>query len=313
MELAGRSVCGAILFCGLVVPVVGSSQQYESIARVTLQGISGADVSRGPTQNSGPRRCFDAQSAESNTRKEQKAVADLPANYRYWLTEDAAYIIAPGERCAFLQLRSDEERDIFIEQFWYRRNPDPESFENPFQEEHYRRIVFANNKFGTDIPGWQTDRGHIYIQYGPPDVVVSHPAGESMWRLPKDAPDNVKYSWESWNYNYIEGLGGKVDFEFVDAAGSGEYLLRIGLKDKNTSIFEPYLNTSHDDAAAVSSEKIQLNVYTGHRAGATDSLQGFGSDGGFEDHPQSSLFRSSNSVRTSDTCFHNRDDSCGST
>lgn len=264
MELAGRSVCGAILFCGLAFPVVGSSLQNESIARVTLPGISGADISRGPTQNSGSQRCFDAESTESNTGKEQKAVADLPANYRYWLTEDVAYIIAPEERCAFLQLRSDEERDIFIEQFWYRRSPDPESFENPFLEEHYRRIVFANNKFGTDIPGWQTDRGHIYIQYGSPDVVVSHPAGESMWWPPKDAPDNVKYSWESWHYNYIEGLGGKVDFEFVDAEGSGKYLLRIGPKGKNTSILEPYRGISRDDSAAASSEKIQLNVYTGH-------------------------------------------------
>jgi GWxTD domain-containing protein len=264
MELARRSVCGAMLFCGLAFPVVGSSQQDESIARITLPGISGADISRGPTQNSGPQRCFDAQSAESNTRKEQKALADIPANYQYWLTEDAAYIIAPEERCAFLQLRSDEERDIFIEQFWYRRSPDPESFENPLQEEHYRRIVFANNKFGTDIPGWQTDRGHIYIQYGPPDVVVSHPAGETMWRPSQDAPDSAKHSWENWHYNYFEGLGESVDFEFVDAAGSGEYPLRIGPKYKNTSIFEPYHNTSRDDPAAASSEKIQLNVYTGH-------------------------------------------------
>src|ERR1700722_5627683 len=99
MELSGRSVCGALLFCGLAFPVVGSSQQDESIARVTLPGVSGAGTSRSPTQNSGPQRCFDAQNAESNTRKEKKAVADLPVNYRYWFTEDAAYIIAPEERC----------------------------------------------------------------------------------------------------------------------------------------------------------------------------------------------------------------------
>jgi GWxTD domain-containing protein len=261
MELAERSVCGAILFCGLVFPVVGSSPQDESIARVTLQGISGADISRGPTQNSGPQRCFDARSAESNTRKERRALADLPVNYRFWLTEDAAYIITPEERCAFLQLRSDEERDIFIEQFWHRRSPDPESFENPFQEEHYRRIVFVTNKFGTDIPGWQTDRGHIYIQYGPPDVLVSHPAGESTWRPPKDAPDSVKYSWENWHYKYVEGLGENVDFEFVNAAGSGEYQLRIRSKDKNTSIFEPYHSASRDDPAAASSKKVPLDSY----------------------------------------------------
>ncbi len=253
-----------MLFCGLAFPVVEPPLRDESIARVTPPGISGADISRIPTQSNGPHRCFDAQSAESNTRKELKALADLPVNYRYWLTEDAAYIIAPEERCAFLQLGSDKERDQFIEQFWYRRNPDPESFENSFQEEHYRRIVFANNKFGTDIPGWQTDRGHIYIRYGPPDVLASHPAEKPMWTPPKDAPANVKYSWENWHYRYADGLGENVDLEFVDAAGSGEYLLRIGLKDKNTSIFDPYHNIGRDDPPPASSEKIRLNVYTGH-------------------------------------------------
>ena len=104
MELSGRSVCGAPLFCGLAFPVVGSSQQDESIARVTPPGVSGADISRSPMQNSGPQRCFDAQSAESNTKKELQDVADLPVNYRYWLTEVAAYIIAPEERCAFSKI-----------------------------------------------------------------------------------------------------------------------------------------------------------------------------------------------------------------
>jgi GWxTD domain-containing protein len=238
-----------------------ASQQDESIAGVAL--LSGPDIPGGSTQNGGPARCFDAQSAGSNTRKEQKAAADLPVNYRFWLTEDAAYIIAPEERCPFLQLRSDEERDIFIEQFWHRRASDPELLENDFQQEHYRRIVFANNKFGTDIPGWQTDRGHIYIRYGPPDELVSHSAGEPTWRPPKDAPDNVKYSWENWHYRYVEGLGENVDLEFVDATGSGKYLLRIGPKDKNASIFEPYHNISRDDPAPASSKEVRLDSYIG--------------------------------------------------
>jgi GWxTD domain-containing protein len=242
MELAGRSICGAMLFCGLAFPVVAASQQDDSI---------------------GPQRCFDVRSAESNTVKEQKALAALPANYRFWLTEDAAYIIAPEERCPFLELRSDAEREIFIEQFWHRRRSDPESLENPFQEEHYRRIVFANNKFGTDLSGWQTDRGHIYIRYGPPDELVSHPAGEPMWTPPKDAPDSVKYSWENWHYKYIEGLGENVDLEFVDVAGTGKYLLRSGPKDKNVSIFEPYHNISRDDPAPASSKEVRLDLYTG--------------------------------------------------
>jgi len=263
MELAGRSVYGVLLFCALGFPVIGDSQQDQSTAGVTRPGISGPNMSDGPTQNNGPQRCFDAQSAESNTSKEQKAVAALPANYRYWLTEDAAYIIAPEERCAFLQLRSDEEREIFVEQFWHRRRSDPESLENPFLEEHYRRIVFANNKFGTDLPGWQTDRGHMYIRYGPPDELVSHPAGETAWRPPKGAPDSVKYSWENWHYKYVEGLGENADVEFVDVAGSGKYLLRIGPKDKNASIFEPYHNIGRDDPAPASPKEVRLDSYIG--------------------------------------------------
>jgi GWxTD domain-containing protein len=224
---------------------------------------AGPDIPGGSTQYGGPAQCFDAQSAESNMRKEQKAAADIPVNYQSWLTEDVAYIIAPEERCAFLQLSSDEERDHFIEQFWYRRASDPESLENDFQMEHCRRIVFANNRFGTDIPGWQTDRGHIYIRYGPPDMLVSHPAGEPMWGPPKDAPDSVEYSWERWHYTYLEGVGENVVFEFVDPAGSEEYQLRIGPQDKNTFIFKPFNAVSHGDPASASSEKVQLNVYIG--------------------------------------------------
>jgi hypothetical protein len=93
--------------------------------------------------------------------------------------------------------------------------------------------------------------------------LVSHPAGETIWRPPKDAPDNVKYSWENWHYKYIEGVGENVDLEFVDIAGTGKYLLRIGPKDKNVSIFEPYHNIGRDDPAPASSKEVRLDVYIG--------------------------------------------------
>jgi GWxTD domain-containing protein len=261
MELA-RRFCSVMLFYVLAWPVV-SSQQGESIAAATLADLSRQAAFRPPTQDHGADRCFDAQSTGSNTSKEQQVVADITAHYRFWLTEDVVYIIAPEERCAFLQLRSDEERDIFIEQFWRRRAPDPESLENEFQEEHYRRIVFANDKFGTDIPGWRTDRGHIYIQCGPPDEVVAHPAGEPTWRPPKDAPDNVKYSWENWYYRYLEGLGENVDLVFVDSNGSGKYFLRIAPQDKDVSLFEPYSNRVPDDPAPANSKEVRLDLYIG--------------------------------------------------
>ena len=86
---------------------------------------------------------------------------------------------------------------------------------------------------------------------------------EPTWTPPKDAPANVKYSWENWHYRYVDGLGENVDLEFVDAAGSGEYLLRIGLKDKNTSIFDPYHNIGRDDPAPASSKEVRLDLYIG--------------------------------------------------
>ena len=125
-----------------------------------------------------------------------------------WLDNEAAYIITDAERTAFRNLQSEPERQKFIEQFWERRDPTPGTIENEFKEEHYRRIAYANARFGsrTGIPGSKTDRGRIYIRYGPPDAIDSHP------------------STEEWRYRYIEGIGNNgVIIEFVDPDGSGEF------------------------------------------------------------------------------------------
>jgi|GEM_PF-559054 len=129
--------------------------------------------------------------------------------YRQWLNEDVAYIITDAERAAFKSLRSDVECERFIEQFWLRRDPTPGTPQNEFKEEHYRRIAYANEHFAANLPGWKTDRGRIYITYGPPDEKDSHP---------KDA---VPY--EQWRYRYIEGIGTDIVVEFVDPGKSGEY------------------------------------------------------------------------------------------
>jgi len=106
----------------------------------------------------------------------------LDTPYKKWLDEDVTYIITPEERSAFLRLQTNEEREQFIEQFWLRRNPDPDSPENTFKEEHYRRIAYTNEHYASGIPGWKTDRGRIYIMWGPPDEVDSHPSGGSYER-----------------------------------------------------------------------------------------------------------------------------------
>lgn len=136
-----------------------------------------------------------------------------PADYQKWLNEDVFYIIDDAERQAFLKLTTDEERACFVYQFWERRNPTPGSQENKFKAEHYRRIAYANAHFGASVPGWQTDRGHMYIVYGPPDEIDAH-------------PDAKPHGYQSWGYRHGEGLGdGLSTFIFVDRSGHGDYHL----------------------------------------------------------------------------------------
>ncbi len=98
------------------------------------------------------------------------ALETLPSRYGQWLDKDAAYLIGPREKEVFLALKTDRERDLFIEAFWKQRDPTPGTERNEFREEHYRRLAHADQRFGrTGIkPGWKTDRGKIYIILGPP-------------------------------------------------------------------------------------------------------------------------------------------------
>jgi GWxTD domain-containing protein len=153
------------------------------------------------------------------------AIRRLPESARYWLAEDAVYIITPEERCAFLHLNTDEERAQFIEQFWYRRTVDPISLDYNFKTEHYRRIVFANERYGGQLAGWKTDRGRIYVLFGPPDsadlVADQRGAGEAA---NQDA-DTRLHPAEKWHYHYIKGIGEDVEFHFEFAANHGDYAL----------------------------------------------------------------------------------------
>jgi GWxTD domain-containing protein len=138
------------------------------------------------------------------------SAAEQDSAYRKWLNEDVAYIITPAERVAFERMTTDEERNKFIEQFWERRNPTPGSAANPFKIEHYRRIVFANQHFSSNLPGWKTDRGRTYIAYGPPDELEVHPTPEPT---------------QQWLYRHIDGIGDRVILDFVDPHRTGDYRL----------------------------------------------------------------------------------------
>jgi GWxTD domain-containing protein len=153
--------------------------------------------------------------------------------YDRWLKEEVVYIISDKERAAFQKLTTDEEREMFVVQFWERRNPHPGSTENTFKEEHYRRIAYANQHFATKRPGWKTDRGHMYILYGPPDEIESHRSGGSYKRPDSEGGGTTStYPFEQWRYRHIDGIGNNVIMEFVDVSSSGEFRMTSDPKAK---------------------------------------------------------------------------------
>ena len=159
---------------------------------------------------------------------------ELSRTYKKWLNEDVVYIITDEERAAFKQLSNDEERDQFIEAFWQRRNPTPDSEDNEYKEEHYRRIEYANEHFAAGIPGWKTDRGRIYIMYGPADEIDAHPSGGTYER-PNDegGGETSTYPFEDWRYRYLDGVGQEVIIEFVDTCMCGEYHMTMDRGEKD--------------------------------------------------------------------------------
>src|SRR5713101_7632066 len=173
-------------------------------------------------------------------RKMKKTLKELDSAYRQWLTEDVTYIISPDERNAFLQLDTNEEREQFIEQFWLRRSSNPDLLENDFKEEHYRRIAYANEHFASGIPGWKTDRGRMYIMWGPADEVESHPTGGTYDRpMEEGGGSTTTYPWETWRWRYLEGIGENIILEFVDPSGSGEYHLTMDPSEKDALLHVP--------------------------------------------------------------------------
>jgi len=173
-------------------------------------------------------------------KQEAKLRKELETPYKKWLNEDVVYIITDEERQAFKRLNTDEEREQFIEQFWLRRDPTPDTEENEFKEEHYRRIAYANEHYASGIPGWKTDRGRIYITYGPPDEIDAHPSGGSYERpMEEGGGETSTYPFEDWRYRYIEGIGNDVNIEFVDPTMTGEYHMTMDPTEKDALLYVP--------------------------------------------------------------------------
>jgi len=191
-------------------------------------------------QNKQQSKPEDKKTEKERKRKEKDLFNELDTQYKKWLNEDVVYIITPEERSAFLHLSTNEERESFIENFWARRNPDPDSPENTFKEEHYRRIAYANEHYASGIPGWKTDRGRIYIMWGPPDETDSHPSGGTYERPPEEGGgETTTYPFEDWRYRYLEGIGENVIIEFVDPTMTGEYHLTMDPSEKDALTYVP--------------------------------------------------------------------------
>ncbi len=185
---------------------------------------------------------------QKEKQKNSKALKqELSSTYKKWLKEDVVYIISPEEVAAFKQLSNDEERDQFIEQFWLRRDPTPDTPENEYKEEHYRRIAYANEHFGAGLPGWKTDRGRIYIMWGPADQVTSHPTGGTYDRPQEEGGgETTTYPYEDWRYRYLEGVGQNIELEFVDPCSCGDYHLTSDTNEKDALLHTPGGSTMYE-------------------------------------------------------------------
>jgi GWxTD domain-containing protein len=237
---------------------------YSAILIVMLAGAgclaaqaqSQTDNSAQPTQVNSTQNSQDNQDplkrqlSDKERFKQQKELKqELSETYRKWLDEDVRWIITDQEKKAFMSLSNDEERDAFIEQFWRRRNPNPDSPENEFREEHYRRIAYANEHYAAGKPGWMTDRGHIYIAFGPPDSTDSHPSGGMYDRpLEEGGGTTSTFPFETWHYRYLQGIGENIDIEFVDTCMCGEYHMTIDRSEKDALLHVPNAgNTLYED------------------------------------------------------------------
>jgi GWxTD domain-containing protein len=223
MTLNRHHLLFAALGCGLVFTFAGTlkAQQTNTAATQPANGQEPDPLKR--------------ERSDQEKFAAQKALhQEIHTAYRTWLDQDVAYIISDEERKAFKALSNDEEREAFIENFWLRRNANPDSPENEFREEHYRRIAYANEHFAAGKPGWKTDRGHIYISFGAPDDIDSHPAGGIYNRpMEEGGGQTSTFPFEIWHYRHIEGVGDNIDVEFVDSCQCGDFHFTLDRGEKD--------------------------------------------------------------------------------
>jgi GWxTD domain-containing protein len=239
------ALAGAVVYPVVAIPALKQQPQTQ----------------QGQSDNQKPEKELTAkQAAKLKQKRDKELFKELNPQYKKWLDEDVVYIISNEERSAFVHLQTNEEREQFIEAFWQRRNPDRESPENTFKEEHYRRIAYANEHYASGIPGWKTDRGRIYIIWGPPDEIQTHPTGGSYDRPPDEGGGSTStYPFEDWRYRYLEGIGENVEIEFVDPTMSGEYHLTSDPSEKDALLYVPGAGLTQMESMGLASKTDRFN------------------------------------------------------
>src|SRR5713226_9832810 len=224
----------ALAFLTMLVWLAGSSAVAQQDKSAGDQATS--DKSQG--QETDPLKRPIKEKQKKQNAKSLKN--ELSKQDKKWLDEDVRWIISDEERAAFKQLSNEEEREQFIEAFWQRRDPTPDTAENEFKDEHYRRIAYANEHFAAGIPGWKTDRGKIYIMYGAADEIESHPSGGSYQRpMEEGGGETSTFPFEQWRYRYLEGIGQEVIIEFVDDCMCGAYEMTMDRSKKDALLYTP--------------------------------------------------------------------------
>jgi GWxTD domain-containing protein len=227
-----------LLVCGAVAQDQPDQKSTDKPAKDTAGAEQAQPAQAQPVDAVDPlKRAPDEKQKKRNQRALKQ---ELSKPYKKWLDEDVVWIITDEERAAFKQLSNDEERDNFIEAFWQRRDPTPDTEENEYKEEHYQRIAYANEHFAAGVPGWKTDRGRIYIVFGKPDEIDSHPSGGSYERpMEEGGGQTSTFPFEDWRYRYIDGIGQEVIMEFVDTCMCGEFHMTLDRSEKDALLMTP--------------------------------------------------------------------------
>ena len=237
---------GVLLGCAAMTSVAAYAQEAP---------VGDSSVTKSPTITEKPDPTKRRLSDKERFRQQKDLRDELKGSYKKWLNEDVLWIITDQETQAFKHLANDEERDNFIENFWLRRNPNPDSPDNEFKEQHYQRIAYANEHFAAGKPGWKSDRGHIYIAFGKPDNIESHPSGGQYQRTQEEGGGSTStFPFETWHYRYLEGIGDNIDLEFVDSCMCGDYHLTIDRSEKDALKHTPGAGLTQSEEMGQSSK-----------------------------------------------------------